>query len=435
MSFRLKRFIQIIKNYFWHLPKSIYFNFYYGFPSKKLFLIGVTGTDGKTTTCTLIHQLLTNAGYKADSFTTINSPGLHTTSPDSSVVQKILKEKVANGITHLVIETTAHGLDQFRFWGCEFDVGIITNVSHEHFDDYINFDTYIKAKTKLFHQSKFAIINKDDRSYEFIKKNIHCPYRTYSLKNQSDYQGKIIKIDENLLKFKINDQLFTTDSPYSYLIYNILPAFILSQKLNINTVDFQNLIKSFPETKGRREEIQNDIGIRTIIDFAHTPAALEATLSSLKKITKNKLIVIFGATGGRDQSKRPLMGKTVSDIANIAIITADDTRHESIQKINSQIIFGINPQKSQLSQLPLDKKKTKDLRLQSENKFIYFNIPNRQDAFNLAIKISEIGDTVIACGKGHENTILHGSTEYPWSETEAFYMAIKNRNRKIKTLI
>lgn len=431
MSLGLKRFIQILKNYFWHLPKSIYFNYYYGFPSKKLFLIGVTGTDGKTTTCALIHQLLTNAGYKADSFTTINSPGLHVTSPDSSIVQKILKEKVTAGITHLVIETTAHGLDQFRFWGCKFDIGIITNVSHEHFDDYLNFNTYIKAKTKLFYQSKFAIINKDDRSYEYISKNIHCPYRTYSLKNESDYQGKIIKIEENLLKFKINNQLFTTDSPYTYLVYNILPVFILSQKLNIKTNDFQNLIKYFPQTKGRREEIENNINIKTIIDFAHTPASLEATLTSLEKITKNKLIVIFGATGGRDQSKRPLMGKTVSEIANIAIITADDTRHESIEKINSQIISGINPRRSQLTELPIDKKKIKDLRLESENKFIYFNIPHRQDAFNLAIKIAEPGDTVIACGKGHEDTILHGSTEYPWSETEAFNMAIKNRSRKV----
>jgi len=146
-----------------------------------------------------------------------------------------------------------------------------------------------------------------------------------------------------------------------------------------------------------------------LIDFAHTPNALESILSSLKNKTEKKLIIIFGATGGRDKSKRPLMGEIASKYADIAIITSDDTRNESIDDINQQIISGIIP----------------------SNNFSYFNIPNRQDAFNKALQIAKKGDTVIACGKGHENTILHGSTEYPWSEADAFRTALRQRSKRV----
>jgi UDP-N-acetylmuramoyl-L-alanyl-D-glutamate--2,6-diaminopimelate ligase len=432
--------IQKIKNIGFHLPKSIFYNLKYGFPSKKLILIGVTGTDGKTTTCTLIHQILKKSGIKAGLITTISAKiddreidtGLHTTSPDSSFVQKIFFDMVKAGITHVVCEVTSHALDQYRFSGCKFEISGITNTSHEHLDYHKTIESYINTKAKLFSNSKNVVLNKDDQSFEIIKKQISIPFKTFSINEKSDYQAKKIKLDEKYLSFEVNDQKFTTDSNYEYQIYNILLALAICNKLKIETSLVQEVIKNFPETKGRREEVQNNFKFKTIIDFAHTPNALQSSLSSLKKTNKGNLIVIFGATGGRDQSKRPKMGEIVSNLANIALITSDDTRNEKIEDINRQIISGIDKQKSKLVDYHeiKTKKQLQEIIALSKKKFIYFNIPNRQDAFNLAVKLAQENDVIISCGKGHENTILHGHTEYPWSEAEAFRTALRSRKSK-----
>jgi len=414
MNHRLTRYYyQRLKNYFWHLPLSIFYNLLYGFPQRKLILIGVTGTDGKTTTATLIHHTLIAAGIKSDFITTINSPGLHTTSPNPSHLIPIFSKMVKAGITHAVIETTAHGLDQFRFWGCHFQVGVLTNITHEHFDDFIDLKHLTQAKSILFHKSEIAVLNHDDPSYPHFKSLAHQKTISYSVTNKSDYQAKNIDISGSKLSFSVNNLDITTNSNYYYQTYNILAALATTSSLNIKPQYLLDTIKHFPETKGRREIVSNDLNIDTIIDFAHTPQALQSTLESLRQTSRGKIIVIFGATGGRDPTKRPLMGNIVSRLADIAIITSDDTRNESIDHINQQIIAGID--KTTLTQ----------------KKFQYYNIPNRQDAFNLAIKLAHPQDTVIACGKGHETTILHGSTEYPWSEAEAFRTAFHSKNQNV----
>jgi len=433
--------IQKIKNYFWHLPKNFFLKAYYGFPSKKLILIGITGTDGKTTTCTLIYEILKEAGINVGIISTIYAKfgnnqeidtGLHMTSPDPARIQEIFKKMIDAGVTHVVCEVTAHAIDQYRFLGCNFEVSGITNTSHEHLDYFKKIESYINTKVKLFKNSKNAVLNKDDQSFDIIKKQIKIPIKTFSIKENSDFQAKKIKLEKNRLEFQVNDKQFTTDSNYEYQIYNILLALAITDKLKIDSSLVQKVIEHFPETKGRREEVSNNLKFKTIIDFAHTPFALESSLSSLKKTNKGNLIVIFGATGGRDQSKRPKMGEIVSNLANIALITSDDTRNEKIENINKQIISGIDPKKSELIEYQeiKTKKQIQKIVELSKNKFIYFNIPNRQDAFNLAIKLSQPDDVVIACGKGHETTILHGHTEYPWSEAEAFRTAF--RLKKIK---
>jgi len=431
---------QKLKNIFVHLPKSFFCNLKYGFSSRKLTLIGITGTDGKTTTCTLVNEILKQSGLRTGLITTIGAKigdkeietGFHTTTPDPAILQKILADMVKSGITHVVCEVTSHALDQHRFWGCNFKVSGITNTSHEHLDYHKKMETYIKTKAKLFNQSETAILNKDDQSFDIIKKQIKIPYKTFSIDKISDYQAQKIKLQTNALSFSVNGQKFTTDSNYEYQIYNILLATAICYKLGIKTEIVQQIIEHFPETKGRREEFQNDFKFRTIIDFAHTPNALESSLSSLKKTNQGKIIIIFGATGGRDHSKRPIMGEVVSKLSDIAIITADDTRNEKVKDINKQIISGIDHKKSELIdyQEIKTRKQIQNVLELSKEKFIYFNIPNRQDAFNLAVKLAQPNDVVIACGKGHETTILHGHTEYPWSEAEAFRTAF--RFRKIK---
>lgn len=416
--------IRKLKNLLWHLPISIFWNIYFGFPSRKLTLIGVTGTDGKTTTCTLIQKLLENSGIKCGIISTISSPGLHTTSPEPKILQKIFSDYQKHGYTHVVCEVTSHALDQNRFYGCHFDISLITNITHEHLDYHKTIENYIAAKAKIFSQSSLAILNHDDNHFNDLRKLVEIPIVTYGVKNTSDFTAKNINITPGSLSFTVNGQKLTTDSNYEYQIYNILACYSVFSKLNLDPKIFQNTILHFPETKGRREIVENNLRIKTIIDFAHTPNALLVTLSSLRKTTPGRLIVIFGATGGRDKTKRPIMGKNVSDIADIAIITADDTRNEKVENINSQIISGINPKKS-IEIDPLNPVISK------HNTFHYANIPNRQDAFNLAIKIAKAGDTVIACGKGHETTILHGNTEYPWSEAEAFRTAFRLKNQNV----
>ncbi len=420
--------LQKLKNIFIHLPKAIFYQYYYGQPSKKLTLIGVTGTDGKTSTANLIYEILQKSGIKTGVITTINAKyegkeidtGLHLTSPDPSLVQKIFKEMVDHGVTHVVCEVTAHALDQYRFYGCYFQIALITNTSHEHLDYFHNMENYIKTKGKIFNQAKISILNKDDQSFKYLSQKI-SPFISYSIEKKSDFQAKNIKTFSEEIKFLVNKLNITTDSIYHYQIYNILAAFAVISQLKINSTYLIETVKEFPLVKGRREEVKNDFGIKAIIDFAHTPNAIKSTLSSLKETNKGKIIAIFGATGGRDQSKRPEMGLVTSQLADIAIITSDDTRNENINDINKQIISGI-PSTSifiNTDNFVEIKKIIKD----NPHNFIYFNIPNRQDAFNLAIKLAQSKDIVIAMGKGHENTILHGKTEYPWSESQAFRLA------------
>ena len=398
-----KKLVRLLKNYCWHFPKSLIAAVLLPIP-KSLTLIGVTGTDGKTTTCTLIHQVLTSAGFRPGLISTITSPGLHTTSPDPFEIRKYLHKIHAGGCTHCVCEVTSHALDQFRYWGCHFSVSVITNISHEHLDYHATLSDYLLAKSKIFLQSDSVVLNRDDPSFSFFSTKSPRPITTYGIKNKSDFQAKITSFSSKGIVFSVNGQSASTDSPYLYQLENILAALAATTILQIDSKYLFQTIRHFPATPGRRQEIKNRLKIKTIIDFAHTPNGLKATLSSLKKTISGRLIVIFGATGGRDQTKRPIMGRVVSQLADIAVITADDTRHEKIEDINRQIIAGID---------------------QKNKNFTYYDIPNRQDAFNLAIKLARPGDTVIACGKGHETTILHGSTEYPWSEAEAFRTAFR----------
>jgi len=426
--------LQKLKNILIHLPKAIFYQYLYGQPSKKLTLIGVTGTDGKTSTANLIYEILLKSGINAGVITTINAKygnqeidtGLHLTSPDPSLVQKILKEMADNGVTHVVCEVTAHALDQYRFYGCYFQIALITNTSHEHLDYFHDMENYIRVKGKIFDQAKIAILNKDDQSFKYLSSKIP-KFVSYGIDKKSDFQAKNIKTTSDEIKFCVNNLTITTDSIYRYQIYNTLAALATISQLKIDPKYLIETVKAFPLVKGRREEVQNDFDIKAIIDFAHTPNAIKNTLASLREVKKGKIIAIFGATGGRDQSKRPEMGLVTAQLANIAIITSDDTRNEKIEDINKQIISGIPSdsvliESNNLSQI---KKIIKD----NPNKFIYFNIPNRQDAFNLAIKLAQSKDIVIAMGKGHETSILHGNTEYPWSESQAFRLAFSLKNK------
>jgi len=422
--------IQKLKNLLIHLPKSIFSQYYYHFPSKKLTLIGVTGTDGKTTTATLLYEVLKKSGINAGVITTISAKygdkeidtGLHMTSPDTAIVQKIFKTMADAGVTHIVCEVTAHALDQYRFYGCNFAVSVITNTSHEHLDYFKTMENYVQTKSKIFQQSKISVLNRDDDSFNILSKTIK-DFVDFSIDKKSNYQASHINITADSMVFNVNKLVIKTDSAYHYQIYNILAALAVIDQLKIDPKFLVETVINFPLAKGRREEVSNNLNIKAFVDFAHTPNAIQNTLSSIKQIKTGKLIAIFGATGGRDKTKRPLMGLAVSQLADIAFITSDDTRNEDILDINKQIISGIKPDSLLIETRNLSE--IKKIIKENPKKFIYFNMPNRQDAFNLAVQLTQPKDIVIAMGKGHENTILLGKTEYPWSDTEAFRSAFK----------
>lgn len=381
---------QEVINFFYHLPKAILANIVFGFPSKKLIVIGVTGTDGKTTTVNMIYQILLAAGKKVSMVSTINAvvggktkdTGFHVTSPNPFSIQKLTRQSVNNEDEYLVLEVTSHALDQYRFWGINFDVGVITNVTHEHLDYHKTFENYLKTKLKLIQKAKFAVVNQAVGNVREIGKKII----TFGLV-KGDFNQKELK-----LKLKV---------PGDYNIENALAAFGVAFVLEIDKNVAQKALENFVGISGRMEEVKNYKGIKIIIDFAHTPNGLEQALKTLRSKTSGRLIAVIGAEGDRDIGKRAMMGEVAKRLANFLVITAVDPRGE-LSIINRQIAEGAK----------------KAGAVEDRNLFI---INDRKEAINFAVnKLSKKGDTVGIFGKGHESSMnLDGKREVPWSDKEA----------------
>jgi len=438
-TFKLLR--QSLKNQLWHLPKAALANLVFAFPSRHLTLIGVTGTDGKTTTASLIYHLLkkqnlpvallstvaTQICPRPDTEEEIPSP-LHTTSPNSWQLQKLLRQLSSKKIKYAVLEVTSHGLDQYRFFGCHFQVSVFTNLSHEHLDYHPNFTHYLKTKARLFLKSKNSLINLNDpHSSKLLKLISHkTKISTYGQDPQANFKIQTPSVSKNFLSFNLiyqgKSNKIKTDSPYHYQADNISAALATLSLLGFPPSQTSPHLNPYPPTPGRQEIVKNSLGFQTIFDFAHTPNGLERTLFSLKKQKPQKLIVVFSATGERDPSKRPLLGQAAARYANIGIISADDPRSENVEDIAKQIISGLNPKKSKLLT-------PQTMRLFDPQKFNYLVISDRQEAINFAVKIAKKGDIFISCGKGHERSITYGKTEYPWSERQAIESALQLKKR------
>lgn len=398
--------IQKVKNYFWHIPLAVIANIFFGFPSKKLRFIGVTGTDGKTTTVSLIHHILSDNHYKAAMVSTVNAKiedeeidtGFHVTAPDPWLLQKLLRRMVDRGIDCVVLEATSHGLDQFRLWGINFEVGVLTNITHEHIDYHKTFDNYRVAKLRLLEKSKTVILNKDDESYAYLGKILRgrgIEILSYGITNSAD-----ITLD----KYK-----FKTSLLGEYNQSNCLAAIGAAISFGLPKEKVLGSIPSFKGVKGRLEEIVRGQNFKVIVDFAHTPNALEQVLKLLsgQKQKNKKLIVVFGAAGLRDKTKRPMMGRAANKYADFCVITAEDPRTEDVNEISRQIANGFG-------------EKTEKFKI----------VTNRGEAINYAINtLARDGDIVVICGKGHEKSMCFGKKEYPWSDQEAARNALSERNK------
>ncbi len=411
---------QGIKNYY-HLLIAIVAVIRFGYPAKKLKVVGITGTDGKTTTATLIYHYLKASKKKVAAITTVGAyvgseeidTGLHVTSPDPWVLQKMIRKFVSMGCEYLVLETTSHGLDQYRLFGTDIQMAVFTNITHEHLDYHKTFSNYLKAKSKLFTNTKTAIINKEDKSFKKISK-------------AAPQSAKKIYYDSNSLKGELR-KVVIKRFPESYNRLNATAAVLVAREYGIAE---KTLIKSTREFKGivgRMEEIQNNKGIKVIVDFAHTPNALFNILSSLKERVPsgNKLICVVGSAGGRDYKKRPLIGGNSADIADISVFTEDDPRFEDVNEILETMAKGARG--------------TGAIEVKSEDKILkqfkktYYKIPDRGEAIAFAIqKLAKKGDTVALCSKGHEKSLSYKGVEYPWTDQEAARTSLKGGVKKIK---
>ena len=414
---------------------------FYRNPGRNLVVVGVTGTDGKTTTANLIYQIMLSAGLHAGIISTVNATigdvvldtGLHVTTPEAPDVQRYLARMVTAGLSHVVIEVTSHGLAQNRVTGCEFDVGVVTNVTHEHLDYHGSYQAYLETKGRLLtsldetHAKKHgnpraAVLNKDDGSFEYLSKIAPAARLTYS-QNQENaelYADDILDTPDGLRFTAISPGFnFPVESRLvgKFNISNCLAAIGAAVSvLNLPVEAAQSGIAGMHGVPGRMERIDLGQDFTAIVDFAHTPNALRRALEAVREISginkeplpggqPTKVIAVFGSAGLRDRQKRRMMAEVSADLADFSILTAEDPRSESLSSILEEMAQGASSHGG------------------VEGK-TFWRIPDRGEALRFAIRLAKPGDLVIACGKGHEQSMCFGEKEYPWDDRTAMKAAL-----------
>jgi UDP-N-acetylmuramoyl-L-alanyl-D-glutamate--2,6-diaminopimelate ligase len=411
-----------------HLAAAFYDN-----PAHYLTMIGVTGTDGKTTTSNLIYQILLAAGLRAGIISTVNAvigdevldTGFHVTTPEAPDVQKYLTRMRTAGLTHVVLESTSYGLAQKRVTGCEFDIGVVTNITHEHLDYHETYEAYRDAKGLLFSSladtpgkdkgnPRLAVINRDDGSFEFLNAMIEQSPSvrniSYGIYSQATVTAEDISYNPECLSFtavgpgfrqKINSCLVG-----EFNISNCLAAISATViGLGIPPEVAAQGIHSLPGVAGRMERITMGQNFLAIVDFAHTPNALKQALMAARKMTQGKLIVVFGSAGLRDREKRWMMAGVAEEYADISILTAEDPRTESLTMILEEMANGARDRGG------------------IEGK-TFWRIMDRGEAIRTAVRMAGPTDLVISCGKGHEQSMCFGTTEYAWDDRTAMRAAL-----------
>lgn len=420
---------QKLKNIY-HLVVAICAATWFGYPAHKFTVIGVTGTDGKTTTANLIAHILKEAGEQVCIVSTIGAvinekfldTGLHFTTPSAWKVQQLFYNALRNNRfadkkekNFMVLEVTSHALDQNRVYSVDFAIGVLTNVTHEHLDYHKSYKNYIRTKAKLLQRSKKAILNKDDDSFSLITQGRwqmeNKSYTTYGIKNNADITPE---------KFPFKTNLFG-----QFNQYNALAAIAVCKALGIDDKKILTALLTFSPPKGR-QEIVYEGGFTVMVDFAHTPNSFEVLLSSIKKERKGRLIHVFGSAGQRDKSKRGSMGEVSSRFSDMIVLTAEDPRKEKVQDIIDEIILGIR--NSEFKVQDFDDETGNYLKKQP-GKYI-IKIPNRKKAIEFAISQAKKGDFVLLTGKGHEQSINYGRGEEPWDEKTVALAALKKIHAK-----
>jgi len=405
-----------------HLGEAVLMNARYGFPSRKLRIIGVTGTNGKTTTSFMIQRLLHESGIKAGLLTTVaNGIGdniipqtEHITTAQAGVLQKKLREFANAGVEWVVLETSSHSLAQYRVWGVPYEIAVMTNITHEHLDYHGTFDNYVEAKRRLFkiankHGLKFGVVNKQDPSADkFIKSVVNST--TYGIGEGELVASKVsLKADHSTYKATIGEESYDirVNIPGEFNVSNSLAAIAVGRKLGLTKSDIEKGIAALTGVEGRMNVIHEGQKFQVIVDFASTPDAFERFFESVRPLTKGKLIAVFGSAGRRDEKKRPVQGRIAGQNADVVIVTEEDDRDVDGNTIMEEISVGARS---------AGKKDGKDL----------FQILNREEAIGFAMtQVTSKDDVVVLLGKGHELTIERADGTYPWNEAEVARSALQ----------
>jgi UDP-N-acetylmuramoyl-L-alanyl-D-glutamate--2,6-diaminopimelate ligase len=412
---------------------------FYGWPARKLTVIGVTGTDGKTTTTNLIYQILLAANIKAGMISTVNAvigeevldTGFHVTTPDAHDVQRYLAQMVDAGLTHVVLETTSHGWAQYRVDACEFDIGVVTNITHEHMDEHGSYENYRAAKARLFSSlevtsekpqgnPRLGVINRDDqKSFGFLNEFITVRKLNYGVGVGADVRAVGIPYSPSGIHFVAQSKDFSV--PVSS---KLVGAFNVSNCLAALTVAVYGLkikpdvaaqgIASLEGIPGRMERIDMGQDFTAIVDFAHTPNALKVSLEAAREMLiskgqgigdKGRVIVVFGSAGLRDKAKRRMMAEISAELADLTVLTAEDPRTESLEGILDEMADGAKSRGGREGET-------------------FWRVPDRGEAIRFALRLARRGDIVLSCGKGHEQSMCFGKTEYLWDDRTAMRAAL-----------
>lgn len=412
----------------------------HGYPARRLTVIGVTGTDGKTTTSNIVYHILRAAGLQTGMISTVNAvigdetldTGFHVTTPDAPAVQGYLARMVAAGLTHVVLEATSHGLAQQRVAACDFDLALVTNITHEHLDYHGSYAAYRQAKGQLFsglaetpekphRPPRGAVLNHDDASFEYLQSITPVPILAYGLE-QGDVRlaaGTTVGVsplgglafqasgrDLDGVDFSVN---ISARLAGQFNVHNLLAAVALTRGvMGLPTAVVEHGIAAVPGVPGRMERIDLGQDFTAIVDFAHTPNALRRALESARLMTGGRVIAVFGSAGLRDRQKRRMMAETAADLADVSVLTAEDPRTESLDNILAEMAAGAEGRGGM-------------------EKRTFWRIPDRPDALRFAVSMARPGDLVIACGKGHEQSMCFGDVEYPWDDRQALQAALAER--------
>jgi len=396
---------------------------FWGHPSEKLKLIGVTGTNGKTTTTYLVETIMAKAGYKTGLIGTIkNKIGdrfyeVKNTTPESAELQRMLHQMVELGTDYVAMEVSSHALELSRVTGCNFAVGVFTNITQDHLDFHVNFANYVSAKTKLFtsmgtDQKRFAVINIDDPNSDYIMARTKVNIITYGIEKPATVTAQEIAVTANGVAFTAvtpqGKEKFKLKLTGLFNVYNALAAICVGLTQGVNLALIKEALESVPGVPGRFELIDCGQDFTVIVDYAHTPDGLENILKTAKAFAQRRIITVFGCGGDRDRTKRPLMGKVAAKYADYCIITSDNPRSEDPVQIIKETEAGV-----------VEGGKSRD---------DYATVTDRRQAIAKAIAMAEPGDVVIIAGKGHETYQIIKDKVLPFDDREVAREILRSRN-------
>jgi len=380
---------------------------FYDNPSEKLKLIGVTGTNSKTTTVTLLFNLFKTLGYKVGLLSTVanqvNNEQLaatHTT-PDALQLNSLLRQMVDKGCTHCFMEVSSHAVVQNRIAGVKFSGGVFTNITHDHLDYHKTFDEYIKAKKKFFDllpDDAFALSNKDDANGDIMLQNTRAQKKYYSLRSAADFKCRIMENQFSGLLLNIDGSELWTKLIGSFNAYNILAVYATATLLKEDKTNVLTTLSNLNAVEGRFQHLRTDNGVIGIVDYAHTPDALMNVLKTIKDIRtgNEQVITVVGCGGDRDAAKRPIMAKIACELSNKVILTSDNPRSEDPDAIIREMQKGVDGTQY---------KKT-------------LSITDRKEAIRTACSLAKNGDIIIVAGKGHEKYQEIKGVKYPFDDME-----------------